>query len=128
MLQTTMPSYATELSDDDITVTEAARTTLASLLDEADEEEVTAIRLYVQGGGCGGMGYSMTYSDTLFETDSVLDGDRFKLVVDPIALNFLRGCEIDYAADGLNSSFVFKNAFSSTGGSGRCSGCGGGGH
>lgn len=127
MLQTTMPSYSIELSDDDITVTAAARTMLASLMEEAGDEG-TAIRLYVQGGGCGGMGYSMTYSETLFETDSVLNGGRFKLVVDPIALNFLRGCEIDYAAEGLNSSFVFKNAFSSTGGSGTCSGCGGGGH
>ena len=126
MLQTTMPSYSTELRDDDIIVTEAARTMLTSILEEADEE-CTAIRLYVQGGGCGGMGYSMTYSEAPLETDSLLDGDRFKLVVDPIALNFLRGCEIDYAAEGLNSSFVFRNAFSSTGGSGTCSGCGGGG-
>ena len=53
--------------------------------------------------------------------------EGFQLVVDAVALNFLRGCEIDYVKEGLNESFVFNNVFESVGGSGMCSGCGGSG-
>ena len=69
----------------------------------------------------------MTYVDGQTEYDSVRQCEGFQLVVDAVALNFLRGCQIDYVKDGLNESFVFNNVFESVGGSGMCSGCGGSG-
>ncbi len=115
------------LSDADVNVTQAAQDVLAGLIDDADDE-FDGIRIYVQGGGCGGMSYSMTFAEEITEHDSVLDCGKFKLMVDPIALGFLNGCEIDYVTEGLNSTFVFRNAFQSVGGSGKCSGCGGSGY
>ena len=46
-------------------------------------------------------------------------------MVDPIALCYLQGAEVDYVDDGVNTSFVFNNVFRAVGGSGACGGCGG---
>lgn len=126
MAKSSNSTYPTDLTGEDITVTESARQMFGSLMDDADPE-FESIRMYVQGGGCGGMEYSMTFSEDATERDCVFDGGSFKLIIDPVAYNFLQGCEIDYVDEGISSSFVFRNAFQSVGGSGKCSGCGGGG-
>ena len=56
--------------------------------------------------------------------DKVLEGEGFKVVVDAIALSYLKGCDIDFTQDGLNASFVFNNVFQTVGGSGTCGACG----
>jgi iron-sulfur cluster insertion protein len=117
--------YPERLSDREIRVTDAAREMFAELQGNA-EDDVTAIRLFVSGGGCGGMTYGMTYADKVNEFDSVLQGANFTLVVDAVALGYLQGCEIDFTKQGLNASFVFNNVFQSVGGKGTCGGCGGG--
>ena len=65
----------------------------------------------------------MTYADDVTKYDSTLEQDGCKVVVDAVALNYLRGCEIDFSDD----SFIFNNVFQAVGGSGTCGGCGGGG-
>jgi iron-sulfur cluster insertion protein len=113
--------YPTNISESDIQVKPAAGSKLAELLAGADPG-FEVVRLFVSGGGCGGMTYGMTFSEGASEYDSLLVGDGFKLAVDAVALNFLRGAEIDFA----NNSFVFNKVFQSVGGSGTCGGCGGG--
>ena len=112
-----------------LNVTDAALEKLAELLTSAGDD-VQAIRVFVAGGGCSGMGYGMTYADQITEYDHVVADDRCKVVIDAVALNYLAGAEIDFVTDGLNPSFVFRNAFQSSqasgGGGGRCGGCGGG--
>ena len=112
------------LLQDEIKITSPAFAKLAELLLDADDE-FEAIRVFVSGGGCGGMTYGMTYSEKENELDSVLKADNFKLLVDPVALNYLDGAEIDYVDDGVNATFVFNNVFQAVGGSGSCAGCGG---
>lgn len=110
-------------------ITTAARVKLAELLAEAGDE-ASAIRVFVSGGGCGGMAYGMTYADQTTEYDQVIESPELKVVVDAVALNFLRGAEIDFTADSGNPAFVFRNAFQApkVGGGGCGSGgCGGGG-
>ena len=116
------PAFRHALNDQDIHVTPNAAERLRALMDAADAG-FTGIRLFVMGGGCGGMTYSMTYAEQPTPFDTTLDGDGFKLVVDAVALNYLRGCTIDFTKQGLNESFVFKDVFQSIGGSGGCSGC-----
>jgi len=118
--------YSFQLSDTDLHITPAARSKMAELLTSM-EEDVEAIRVFVGGGGCGGMSYGMTYADQVTEYDSVIDGEGFKVVIDPVALNYLKGAEIDFLNDAMNPSFVFNNVFRSVGGGGGCGGCGGGG-
>ena len=73
------------------------------------------------------MNYGMTFAERAEQSDCVMRGDDgFQLVVDPVAVSFLRGAQIDFVDDGVNSSFVFNNVFQAIGGSGACGGCGGG--
>lgn len=120
--------YSTRIGDSEMRLTPAAQAQFAELLASADNE-VTGIRVFVSGGGCSGMTYEMTYADNTENNDydSVLEGPGFKIYVDPVALNYLQGCEIDFRGDGPTESFVFNNVFKAVGGSGTCGGCGGGG-
>ncbi len=108
-----------------LAVTAPARAKIAQMLQEADES-IDSVRIFVSGGGCGGMNYGMTFAEALEKRDCVLeDAEGYKLVVDPIALCYLQGAEVDYVNDGVNTSFVFNNVFKAVGGSGACGGCGG---
>lgn len=121
MSQAASTAYQTQVTADDIRLTPAAEDKLAELLAGA-ESGVEAIRVFVTGGGCGGMSYGMTYAEGASGYDSMLAGKGYRLVVDAVALNFLRGCEIDFAHD----NFVFSNVFQAVGGTGACGGCAGG--
>lgn len=120
------PTYHQSLSDSDLLVSSGAREQISSLVKDTSGD-ASAVRIYVSGGGCSGMQYGMTFAEQPETTDSVMQDDNgFKLVVDPVALSFLHGAEIDYVNDGINASFVFNNVFQAVGGSGACGGCGGG--
>ena len=124
MLQQSIPEYPKNISADYITITPASEAQLTKIMQDADKE-FTGLRIFVEGGGCNGLTYGMTYVEESTEYDSVLQCESFQLVVDAVALNFLRGCEIGYEKQGANEVFVFNNVFQSVGGSGTCSGCGG---
>lgn len=111
------------ISEQEIRVSDKAAAQLAAILRNADEG-IEGIRIFVSGGGCGGMTYGMTYAENIDERDKVLEGDGFKMVVDAVALGYLKGCDIDFIEEGLNASFVFNNVFQSVGGSGVCGACG----
>lgn len=113
-------SDVTPIADGELRLSPAAEVKMAELV--ANAESGIGIRVFVAGGGCGGMTYGMTYAEEVTEYDSALEGDGYKIIVDAVALNFLSGCEIDFAED----SFVFNNVFQAVGGSGACGGCGGG--
>lgn len=122
MSQAANVAYSKDVTETHIRLTPAAEAKLAELLANADPG-IKGIRIFVAGGGCGGMSYAMTFADEITEYDSALERDGYKVVVDAVALNFLHGCEIDFAGD----SFIFNNVFQAVGGSGMCGGCGGGG-
>ena len=88
------------------------------------ETDIAGVRIFVHGGGCGGMEYDMTLVDQPNQYDCILQADSMNIYVDAIALGFLRGVEIDYQTQGVNESFVFKNAFANSGGTGTCGTCG----
>jgi iron-sulfur cluster insertion protein len=120
-----MNTSQTELSADSLTVTVSAREKIAQLLADADDG-LGAVRVFVSGGGCGGMNYGMTFAESVGSKDRKMsDESGFALVVDPIAYSYIHGAEIDFKDDGVSASFVFNNVFQSVGGSGACGGCGG---
>lgn len=88
------------------------------------EEDISGIRIFVSGGGCGGMTYGMTLVEEPTQFDTTWEKDGLKVYVDAVALSFLEGVEIDYSTQGANRSFVFKNVFANSGGSGTCGTCG----
>ena len=116
-------AYSTRITAQDMSFTPAAQAKLAELAAQA--EEAAGIRIFVSGGGCGGMGYGMTYTDQASPYDSVFEGQGYKVFVDAVALNYLQGTEVDYQDTGAQASFVFNNVFKAVGGSGTCGACGG---
>jgi len=121
----TASEFTNNLLEGDLALTAAAREKMLELFNQVEDDELKAIRVFVSGGGCGGMGYGMTFTDALSEYDCVREEEGFSVYVDAVALNFLRGVEIDYVEKPTGASFVFNNAFSMTGGSGTCGACGG---
>ncbi len=128
MLQTAQASTAgrfdMELPEAVLALTDAAREKMGELITQAEDDDLKAIRVFVSGGGCDGMGYGMTFTDSQTEYDCVRKEEGFEIYVDAVALNFLRGVEIDYVERPTGASFVFNNAFSMSGGSGTCGACG----
>ncbi len=116
--------FSNELSVSQLALTATAREKMLELFDQVEDDDLKAIRVFVSGGGCGGMGYGMTFTDSMSEYDCVRKEEGFDIYVDAVALNFLRGVEIDYVEKPTGASFVFNNAFAITGGSGTCGACG----
>jgi iron-sulfur cluster assembly protein len=71
---------------------------------------VAGVRLGVKKGGCAGMTYTMDLADSVAKGDDVVEiGDGIRVLVDPAAVLFLLGTEMDYAVDKLSARFVFRN-------------------
>ena len=113
--------FNNQLSDEINVSPEAIKQLLAIT---ESEDDVNGVRIFVSGGGCSGMTYGMTFVDRPSEYDCEWVKDGLKVYVDVVAIGYLKGVEIDYQTQGSNASFVFKNVFAQTGGSGGCSGCG----
>ena len=67
------------------------------------------IRLGVKTSGCSGMAYKLEFADTAEPEDIVFESHGLKVLVDPKSLPYLDGTELDYAKEGLNEGFKFKN-------------------
>ena len=113
--------FKTNLTDE-IKVSPEAVEQLIAITEK--EDDVNGVRIFVSGGGCGGMTYGMTFVEQPNEFDCVLETNGMNIYVDAVALGFLEGVEIDFKTQGVNKSFVFKNVFANTGGAGTCSACG----
>jgi iron-sulfur cluster insertion protein len=116
-------SFQPSLTQNDLEVTQSAQDKLFEIVSQTDED-VSAIRIYISGGGCGGLSYGMTFTEDKSDFDTILQFDGFKVLVDVVALNYLKGAQIDYIQEVGRERFVFNNVFAETGGSGTCGGCG----
>lgn len=122
--QAVSSEFTTALKPDDVRLTPAAEKKMATIFADT-KDDLTAIRIFVSGGGCSGMTYGMTFTGRRTDIDCVFQANGFDIYVDAVALNFMRGVEIDFVERTTGASFVFNNVFESTGGSGMCGGCGG---
>ncbi|MEN9502967.1 MAG: iron-sulfur cluster assembly protein IscA [Pseudomonadota bacterium] len=90
-----------------ITLTETAAERVGKFL--ANRGKGLGLRLGVKTTGCSGMGYIMEFVDELHEEDTVFESHGVKVIVDPKALVYLDGTEVDYTREGLNEGFKFGN-------------------
>jgi len=90
-----------------ITMTEAAAERVKSFMQKRGGG--VGLRLGVKTTGCSGMAYVMEYADTIEDDDVVFDDQGVKILVNPKSLVYLDGTELDYAREGLNEGFQFKN-------------------
>jgi len=92
-----------------ITVTEAAAQKLRRVLEEKGLAETHALRVFVSGGGCGGMQYGMTFDNRPREDDEVSHQHGLRIIVDPISLFYMDGSRIDYEDNLMGGGFHIEN-------------------
>jgi iron-sulfur cluster assembly protein len=71
--------------------------------------EILGLKIGVKKGGCAGMEYTMTWADSVGKFDEVVEQDGARVIVDPQAVLYLLGTEMDYKTDKLSATFVFNN-------------------
>ncbi len=73
------------------------------------ERPVVGLRIGVKNGGCAGMEYTMEWASEMKPFDEVVEDKGVKVLIDPKAVLFLLGTEMDYQTTALKSGFVFNN-------------------
>jgi len=89
-------------------LSDAAATRIKDIMAKADRP-FAGVRVGVKNGGCAGMSYTMEYADKINPTDEVIEEKGIKLMIDPKAVMFLLGTEMDYKSEKLSAQFVFNN-------------------
>jgi len=89
-------------------LTEAAAARIKEIMASADRP-FAGVRVGVKNGGCAGMAYTMEYAEAVNPADEVVEDKGIRLLIDPKAVLFLLGTEMDYKVDKLSAQFVFNN-------------------
>jgi iron-sulfur cluster assembly protein len=90
-----------------IQLTPAARSRMQNFLEA--NPDAAGVRFGVRKTGCSGYAYMVEIADTIAANDQVIEQDGVRLVIDTTSLPFVDGTEIDFARQGLNATFVFRN-------------------
>ena len=96
------------MSNQVIKLSENAALRIKEIMSKAEKDSI-GVRVGVKSGGCAGMSYIMEYAKTSKPEDEVIEDKGVKLFIDPSAIIYLIGTEMDYKKDEFSSSFVFKN-------------------
>jgi len=91
-----------------VTLSQAAATRIREIMESANGA-YAGVRVGVTNGGCAGMSYTMDYADKANPFDEVIEDKGVKIFIDPKAILFLLGTEMDYKIDKLSAQFVFNN-------------------
>ncbi len=91
-----------------VSLTDAAAARVKAIMDRA-EKPYAGLRVGVKNGGCAGQEYLLEYAEAPNPLDEVVEDKGVRILVDPKAILFLVGTEIDYETTRLASKFVFRN-------------------
>ena len=91
-----------------VTLTEAAATRVREIMDKAEKDYV-GLRVGVKNGGCAGQEYTFAYAEEIGPMDEVVEDKGVTILIEPKAILFLIGTEIDFETTKLSSKFVFRN-------------------
>ena len=91
-----------------VTLSDAAALRVREIMDRA-EQPYAGLRVGVKNGGCAGSEYVLDYAEAADPMDEVVEEKGVKILIDPKAILFLIGTEIDYEVTRLSSKFVFRN-------------------
>ncbi len=91
-----------------ISLSENAANRIKEIMSKAEKDSL-GVRVGVKSGGCAGMSYIMEYTKEIKPNDEVIEDKGVKLFIDPGAIMYLLGTEMDYKKEQFSSSFVFKN-------------------
>jgi iron-sulfur cluster assembly protein len=91
-----------------VSLTDRAAERVREIMDRA-EQPYAGLRVGVKNGGCAGQEYILEYAETAAALDEVVEDKGVRILIDPKAVLFLIGSEIDYETTRLSSKFVFRN-------------------
>ena len=91
-----------------VKLTEAAATRISQIMADADGK-YQGVRVGVTNGGCAGMSYTMDYASESRPFEEVMEDRGVKIFIDPKAILFLIGTELDFVKEKLGARFVFNN-------------------
>ncbi|MBB1093147.1 Fe-S cluster assembly scaffold SufA [Rhodopseudomonas pseudopalustris] len=89
-------------------LTEAAATRVKDLMSRADSE-IVGLRVGIKNGGCAGQSYTVEYAHDIKSNDETIEDKGVKILIDPKAVMFLLGTEMDYKSEKMQAQFVFNN-------------------
>ena len=91
-----------------IKLSDNAANRIKEIMSTADREAI-GVRVGVKSGGCAGMSYIMEYAKEIKPNEEVIEDKGVKVLIDPKAIIYLLGTEMDYKKEKFSSQFVFKN-------------------
>jgi iron-sulfur cluster assembly protein len=91
-----------------VRLSETAAARISAIMEKA-EGRYAGVRVGVKNGGCAGMSYTMEYAEVQNPLDEVVEDRGVRIFIDPKAVLFLLGTEMDYVSDKLSAKFVFNN-------------------
>ena len=91
-----------------VQLSDAAATRIREIMANADGQ-YEGVRIGVRNGGCAGMSYVMDYATSAAPLEEVVEDKGVKVFIDPKAILFLIGTEVDFVHEKLGARFVFNN-------------------
>jgi iron-sulfur cluster assembly protein len=91
-----------------VTLTDAAAERVREIMSAADKP-IAGVRVGVKNGGCAGMSYTMEMAEEVAPFDEVIEDKGVRVLIDPKAILFLLGTQMDFQTTKLSSGFVFNN-------------------
>jgi iron-sulfur cluster assembly protein len=91
-----------------MTLTDAAAARVRELTDAANKP-IAGVRVGVRNGGCAGMSYTMELAETASPADEIVEDKGVRILIDPKAVLFLLGAQMDFKVDRLSATFAFSN-------------------
>ena len=96
------------MSQQVIKLSDNAASRIKEIMSKADTSAI-GVRVGVKSGGCAGMSYVMEYAKEVKKNEEVIEDKGVKVFIDPNAIMYLLGTEMDYKKEEFSSQFVFKN-------------------
>jgi iron-sulfur cluster assembly protein len=97
------------MAGDGVTLTETAASKLSGIMMEKGMAGTHGLRVFVQGGGCGGMQYGMTFENSARPGDQIYSQHGMTVYVDPTSLFYISGARIDYVDSLMGGGFHIEN-------------------
>jgi iron-sulfur cluster assembly protein len=91
-----------------LTLSTNAAERIKEIMSSADNKTI-GVRVGVKSGGCAGMSYIMEYAEDIKPNEEIVEEKGVKVLIDPKAIMYLLGTEMDYKKEKFSSQFVFKN-------------------
>ncbi len=96
------------MSEQIIKLSDKAVSRIKEIMSQANSSTI-GVRVGVKSGGCAGMSYIMEYAKEIKPNEEIIEDKGVKVLIDPKAIMYLLGTEMDYKKEKFSSQFVFKN-------------------